>query len=311
MNRIRITPTDEQHWLDLRAKDLTSTDMAALFGCSPYSTLFEVWHRKREGVGSDFNDNDRMKWGRRLESAIARGIAEDQGWSVAPFKDYLRLPEHRIGSSFDFAFNNGGAVSGILEIKNVDGLAFKQTWVENDDGSIEAPPHIELQVQHQMLVAGHRDAYIGALVGGNRVVLIRREAQPDIQEAILAEAAKFWASIAEGRSPQPDFEKDAAFIASLYQHAEPGKLLDAKENEKLKALAMAYQQASHEEGQAKKAKEAAKAKMLVEIGDAEKVLGDGWSISAGVQGPLKVEAYERAGFRSFKVNFKKAAIPAA
>ena len=34
MNRITIAPESEQHWLDLRTQDLTSTDVAALFGLS-------------------------------------------------------------------------------------------------------------------------------------------------------------------------------------------------------------------------------------------------------------------------------------
>lgn len=317
MDRITITPDNEQHWLDLRTQDLTSTDVAALFGVSPYSTLFEVWHRKRNGTGSTLSDNERMRWGRRLEATIAQGIAEDKGWTCSPFKDYMRIPQFRLGASFDFIGWEKGVVGHgirgmghILEIKNVDSLVFKQTWTEDGD-SFEAPPHIELQVQHQLLVSGLKVAYIGALVGGNRVVLIRREAQADIQNAILREALKFWASVEAGQEPAPDFERDAAFIASLYQHAEPGKVLDAQGDEETARLVMAYQQASHEVKVAEEAKKAAKAALLVRIGDAEKVKGEGWTISAGVQGPVEVPAHTREGFRNFRITFKKSAAQAA
>ena len=46
---------------------------------------------------------------------------------------------------------------------------------ENDDGLIEAPLHIEFQVQHQLLVSGYQTAYIAVLVGGNTLKLIKRE----------------------------------------------------------------------------------------------------------------------------------------
>jgi predicted phage-related endonuclease len=280
--------------------------VAALFGCSPYSTLFEVWHRKAAGAGGFFSPNSRVLWGQRLEAAIARGIAEDQGWTAEPFKDYMRMDDLRLGASFDYLVRElDKAEPYILEIKNVDGLVFKQTWVEDGD-SFEAPPHIEIQVQHQLLVAGLKVAYIGALIGGNRVVLIRREAQPDIQAAIMREAAKFWASVAAGEAPTPDFEKDAAFIASLYQHAEPGKIFDAQGNGEIDTLVREYQRLGQESAALDKQREGVKAQLLTKIGDAEKVLGEGWSITAGVQGPTWVEAYERKGFRTFRVNLKKA-----
>ena len=40
----------EQEWLDLRKKDITSTDVAALFNLSPYKTEFELYHEKLSGV---------------------------------------------------------------------------------------------------------------------------------------------------------------------------------------------------------------------------------------------------------------------
>ena len=46
MDRERIERTSEQAWLQQRAKDVTSTEVSALFGLSPYMTEFELWHRK-------------------------------------------------------------------------------------------------------------------------------------------------------------------------------------------------------------------------------------------------------------------------
>ena len=140
MNATTITPKDEADWLAMRKQDVTSTESAALFGMSPYLTHFDLWHRKHSGNVPEFKTNERMKWGNRLESAIAHGIAEEQGWKVSPMKEYMRLPTSRIGSSFDFVITSLGEPVH-LEIKNVDYLAFRDGWIEHDDGTIDSVSH--------------------------------------------------------------------------------------------------------------------------------------------------------------------------
>ena len=100
-NTTEIIPfTTEEAWLQARQRDVTSTESAALFGMSPYVTRYDLWHRKRSGTAPEFKTNDRMKWGNRLEAAIAHGIAEEQGWEIRPMKEYMRDPDARMGSSY-------------------------------------------------------------------------------------------------------------------------------------------------------------------------------------------------------------------
>jgi len=81
---IQTIEIQNQHqWLTERAKDVTSTEVSALFGLSPYLTEFELFHQKRDAVVVKIEPNERMKWGNRLESAIAQGAAEDMGWNIA------------------------------------------------------------------------------------------------------------------------------------------------------------------------------------------------------------------------------------
>jgi predicted phage-related endonuclease len=91
-DRERFDITDEAAWLAARAVDLTSTEVATLYGLNPYSTLFETWHRKKAGEAVQRTDTDRMKWGRRLEAVVALGVAEDLGWKAEPRKIYQRIP---------------------------------------------------------------------------------------------------------------------------------------------------------------------------------------------------------------------------
>jgi putative phage-type endonuclease len=295
-----IVPKNDGHWHELRARDITSTEVAALFDINPYMTRFELWHRKKNQLIVQIEQNNRMKWGTRLEDAIARGIGEDQGWKIRRVNRYMRIPELRIGSSFDFEVTG---LDTLLEIKNVDGLAFRDGWIADGD-NVEAPPHIELQVQHQLAVSQKKSNTIGALVGGNNIVLLARPANVDVIAAIHRETKIFWDSIDANEPPAPDFSRDADFIASLYSTAAAGKILDASKDSAFRELATRYSEAQKTESTAKDAKEALKAEMLTMIGDAEKVMGGSFSISAGVVagGPV---SYERKPYRNFRLNWKK------
>lgn len=297
-----LTPVSEQEWLELRTKDITSTEVAALFGASPYTTRYELWHRKRDGKVVSFEANERMKWGTRLQSAIAHGIAEDQGWKVREMKEYIRLPEARTGSSFDYEYETAAGNKGILEVKNVDSLAYRDGWLV-EGNHVEAPPHIEFQAQHQLLTSGHAESHIGALIGGNTVSLLRRVPDLKVFAAIKAKIAEFWKSVDEGIEPAPDFHRDAEFIISQFGFSEPGKIIQADET--LIPLAEQYMAAGRDEKRAKEEKEALKAQMLTMIGDAEKVVSVGFSISAGMIGPKHVE-YDAEGYRNFRITPKKA-----
>lgn len=298
-----ILPESDEAWLKLRTKDITSTEIAALFGISPYMTSYELWHRKKNAEVVELEPNARMVWGNRLQDAIAKGICADNKWSFRQKTEYMRLPTLRMGSSFDYELG-GLEVPGILEIKNVDSLAYKEGWLINGD-SIEAPPHIELQVQHQLLVSGYGVVYIGALVGGNRVTLIRREPDVKIHDQIRAKAAEFWYSIDNNIEPKPDFTKDADFITALQKYAEPGKVMDATGDRRIASLVKEYKHWGEKQSDADKQKKGVKAELLTLIGNAEKVIADWGTISAGTTPPTLVEAYQRESFRNFRVNLKK------
>jgi len=293
-----IQPKDESHWLSLRRQDVTSTEVAALFGKSPYCTPYELWHRKHDNLEVEYEANERMKWGTRLQDSIAAGIAEDQNWPIRKMTEYIRDRELRLGASFDFAVES----NGILEVKNVDSLAFRDGWLVDGD-NIEAPLQIEFQVQTQLALSGRKWATIGALIGGNRVVLIRREPDRDVIQAIQTKVREFWKSVELHAEPKPDFSKDASIIGKLYSFAEPGKVFNA--DDRVSKLAYAYKLASDEAKIASEKKDVAKAEILTLVGDAEKILGETFTISAGMIGPALVPAYERKGYRTFKVTFKK------
>lgn len=295
MNRELLSFSTEAEWLAMRDKDLTSTEVSALFGCSPYATTYELFHRKTGQLVVDFELNDRIKWGNRLETAIALGIAEDLGLIVEPFKVYARIPELRLGSSFDFKivglddkytgddetyrdlFRENGP--GIMEVKNVDGLQFKRAWIS--DGAIqEAPPHIELQVQHQQEVSDMEWTVIAPLVGGNTPVPFYRLRDRAIGALIRQKGAEFWAMVESGKAPAPDYVADAETINQLLRETN-GVTVDMTGNERLHELVAEHERASDAYKAAETAKKAAKAEILTIIGASAKAMLKGCYINAG------------------------------
>lgn len=295
-----IQPTNQQDWLRLRTFDITSTDVAALFGISPYTTKFELWHRKQRGDIVEFTENKRMKWGTALQDTIAAQIAKDKGWTIRRMTEYIRDEDLRAGASFDFAIGE----DGLLEIKNVDNLIYRDNWIEDDNGNIQAPPHIEIQVQHQLLVSGREYAHIGALVGGNDEKLIYRKRDEVVIAAIRQAVSDFWVSIAAHNAPEPNFVEDAAFISKLYGYAEPNKVMDVRGDGTFEEKMMLHKKLGEDAKAIGEQRDAIKAELLTIIGDAEKVTGDSFTISAGIIPEAQI-SYTRSAYRMFKPSWRK------
>lgn len=321
-----ITPDSEEHWLSLRREDVTSTEAAALFGMSPYMTQYELWHVKQGLMPNVFEDNERIQAGRHLEPAIASLVSERYGVVVEPFKVYARN-EHRAGSSFDYRivgvtdspvddtrlrvmFEQHGP--GVLELKNVDSLAFRRNW--QDD---EAPGHIEVQLQHQLALAGHHQwGAIVALVGGHTTHAYIRERRQDVGDTIMAAVDDFWRSV-EAKTPPPVlYPDDAEVVIALHQFSD-GSIHDARDDEELAALLAEYDALGAQEKAIDERRKVIKATVLDRIGDAAKIVWSGGSVSltqtkdspGTLVTPDMVGQYVggRKGYRMFRVYAKPTA----
>lgn len=191
MQREIIPFTTEEAWLQNRKQDLTSTDIADLFGCG-YSNYDELFNRKLNGLDGTFVPNERSDWGKALEPAIAQEFARKHNWTIRKKSEYIRIPALRIGSSFDYEIKSSNF--GILmEIKNVGVDAYRRDWIKGFE--IQAPAKIEIQCQVELLVSELPELFLCVLVGGNQDNVLRRVPNNKIQDAILLKAAEFWRKI--------------------------------------------------------------------------------------------------------------------
>lgn len=314
MKRETITHATEAAWLADRKRFVTSTEAAALFDAGVYTkTFYELYHLKAGTVQPDaFEGNERTRWGNRLEAPIAYGVAEDLGLVVEPYKVFITVPEAGIASSFDFIVTGlvDGAEEnvfrdmfrkhgrGLLEIKNVDGLQFRRAWL--DDGeTVEAPVHIEAQVQHQLEVADLEWSILAPLVGGNTPKPILRLRDRDTGEAIRVKATELWQRVRAGAEPQPNFQKDGDVIAQVYRDND-GSSVDLSDNKRLAELCREYKAAGEDEKAAKARRDTAKAEILTIVKAAKSAAASGFKISAGTNKP-SFRAYYRDEYTKLTV----------
>jgi predicted phage-related endonuclease len=316
-----ITCWSREEWLAERHKVVSSTESAALFGMSPYLTPLELAIAKQQNEPAEFEANERMLWGTRLQDAIADGICEDYGLVIHPFENrFSRRIDLRMGSSFDYAISGRHVIlprpdnvltamydkfgPGLLEIKNVDSLQFKKEWLDG-----EAPDHIEIQLQHQLQCVDYKWGAIAALVGGNRIELVIRERDDEVGFKIESKIRGFWQDLESGKLPDPTWPQDADFIAKLYNVAIPDKVINVSEgaldhDPDVMRWCEEYRQAHETLTIAQEVKDTRKAMILARIRDAEKVIAGKYRISASMVGPCHVE-YDRKGYRDFRVTEPK------
>ena len=108
---------------------------------------------------------------------------------------------------------------------------------------------------------------------------------------------------------------DAAAVIRLNSYAEPGRLRDARGDEVIASAIADYARIGREIEDLQAIRDSRKAEILTMIGDAEKVLANGFTISAGMvadsPGTLvtadMVGQYVggRRGYRNFRVTSKK------
>ena len=267
MNRVIVTPRDEEHWLAMRKNDVTSSDCHLMVGHA-----YELWQEKHCGVMRDFRDNIRIRCGNKLEAGIAELTQEE--FKLMPFRrfdEYIRIPEYRIGSSFDFQFED----ETIYEIKQVDQWIFKDNWVTGYPNAM--PEKIEWQVQQQMFVSGRLRTIVGVLVGGNVPHIFVRYLQRPAVELMKKKAWEFW----NAPCPDPLYEKDAKCIAKMHANVTTDTVHEIVEDDKLIGILEHYLTESATESAAKKYKESYKAQALEIIGESEEAKGCGFTVSAG------------------------------
>lgn len=209
-----------------RVGKIGSSMVAALFDRSPYLTKLGLYNHFALETEIDRDPDERMNWGKRLQDDILEAVQEDRGWDLVPKgdDDWLDHPDPtlRCGATIDSEVINHGKGLGVVECKNVDRMIWLQTWT-----ATTAPPHIELQLQHQLFVTGAKWGAIAALVGGNELHIVERDALPALHGRIAAALRTFWGQVAAKTPPDAlGLPEELPDLATLYPETIPDPVLE-------------------------------------------------------------------------------------
>lgn len=275
-----------------------ASESAALFGASPYTTKFELWHQKVGNIAvPNLDDVERIMAGQYLEPSIAAWAGAKWGMDIRDVPDYRVSPSvGQMGCSLDFETNDGSPV----EIKNVDSLIFRDQWASDGDIITDAPMHILVQIQHQLAcpLPDHdrpERSWLIVCVGGNRLYRMEVPRHDAMISRIEQEVKDFWYSVKAGVAPAPQFDLDSDAISLLYQ-GRGVELLDMRGNDRARDLAAAYLAGLEVEKTGRNQKSAAMAELKTILGDARAgVMDDGYAIRGS---PIKeTTSVTKAHFR--------------
>ncbi|MFE7928372.1 YqaJ viral recombinase family protein [Streptomyces sp. NPDC057456] len=210
-----ILPADasREEWLTVRRAGIGGSDVAAILGLDDYRGPLKVWEEK---AGYQEPENDRMRWGTRLEGVIAEGFEEETGLATAiPAGTFAHLDRPWALVNIDrHVLDETGAVVAALELKNKSEYVAKK-WEGND----EAPDAPALQAHWATAVGGYSHSYVAALLGGNRLTVFRQERNEELIAELFRICGEWYQRhIIEGVRPPADGAKGTKdFLAALYE----------------------------------------------------------------------------------------------
>lgn len=263
-----------------RASVVGASEVAALFGESPYLTHFELWHRKSGTIATpDFNhvgedgtpEDERIYWGVRLEAAIIEAAKERFGYTDREQVKHLTNGKG-LGGHPDRRVICPKRGPGVLEIKTVDWL-IRKGWGD------EPPMHYLLQSQAYQGLDGVQWGDVLVLVGGNKLERFCYDFRPKVYAEIERRVEAFWQSVEAGPAPKPDYSRDGDTLRQL--HADAGNEPIDLKGDNLAAIAAAEYLAGKElEKQGKDRADAALAELIDKMGEHSLAFLDGFTVRA-------------------------------
>lgn len=276
-----ITVNSEAHWHEIRAKHVGASEAAALFGVSPWETVWQLHMRKRGKLAAtDMSQNVAVQAGVHMEPALAGWAAERWGMSLRKVRRYLECDDcPGLGASLDY--EEYGA--GLLVPVEIKWSLWGKEWEWDGDEITDFPLNYGVQVQAQMACAGASSAWLIAFCGGD-LRRCRIDAIPSMIADLKTLTTQFWDDVRAEREPPIDFTKDAEAVTSLYQVAED-RIVDLTTDNRAVELCAQYRDAAERETAAKANKDAAKAELLTKIGTAKAAKAGQYKITASMVAP--------------------------
>lgn len=260
-----------EEWLRWRKKGIGGSDVSAILGINKWTSAIELWLDKTNQKNDPVEVNEAMQWGTILEPIIRNHFAAVTGKAVMEVKAMLQHPDYPFMlADVDGVTTDDNGNPAILEIKTASEYK-RDEWLDG------VPTYYQTQVQHYLCVTGVSKAYVAVLIGGNSFRIYEVDADPEIQQMLIAVEKNFWDKVQNMIRPDMD-GSDAAkdLLDQIYRGGVEEEIIlpeDAVE------WVDAYIEASAEEDNAKAKKQEASNHLKEIMGDYDKASCLGHSIS--------------------------------
>ena len=260
-----------EEWLRWRKKGIGGSDVSAILGINKWTSAIELWLDKTNQKNDPVEVNEAMEWGTILEPIIREHFAATTGKTVMEVKAMLQHPDHPFMiADVDGVTTDDNGNPAILEIKTASEYK-RDEWLEG------VPTYYQTQVQHYLCVTGVSKAYVAVLIGGNTFRVYEVDADPEIQQMLIAVEKNFWNMVTNMIRPDID-GSDAAkdILDQIYRGGVEEEIILPEEAVE---WVDAYIEASADEDSAKAKKQEASNHLKEIMGDYDKASCMGHSIS--------------------------------
>ena len=202
MAKLRQFKTREK-WLEARRGGIGGSDAPAVLGVDPYKSALEVYCDKI-GIAEPQEDNDAMRWGRKLEPLVAEAYEEQTGRELKDFGFNI----WQGNELFLIASQDRQIVKpriGHLEIKT-------SNYLKEGDLAEKIPVHWQVQYQHTLAATGLDWGGFAILLNARKLFWIDVERDGSFIAVMLETEAKFWKRVRDHDPPPPDSSESATRV---------------------------------------------------------------------------------------------------
>ena len=240
---------DRDEWRKARQFGIGSSEAPVLFGEGFISPL-RLWLQKRGTLEPpNLDEIEAVRWGVLMQDVVATEMwgrmlqcgewtggdgaregadlgraemlyqADAWEWLLATPDYWVTMPD---GPIVPLEIKTTGVFTGYPS-GDVDGYAPFEAF----------PARVRIQCQQQLMVLGKPYGYLASLVGGQRLVWTRYEADTDMMGAILSFGRNFWQCVQSGDVPELDGSDDERDAIEEWRPPGSDKVLDLSTGEYL------------------------------------------------------------------------------
>jgi putative phage-type endonuclease len=291
------TINDRNEWLRWRQDTIGASEVAAVFGLSPFQTPLDLFIAKTQRVTVD--ETAIMKRGRILEAAgLAALQIEKPEWHCRPAGFFLSNKENRISATPDFVTIDNEPV----ELKAPTPRTFETEW------TVEPPLYHQLQALTQAVLLGAERAWIAALIVDRFSAELTTYEIPRnaaVETKIKNGVRAFWQRIKDNNPPPPTFGSDADSLAALWP-TDRGPMLDMTGDNRMAKIVDDRASCRMAARRLEKAIEEIDDEIKTKIGGAEGAFGDGWRVTWKTE-HRAASVRPAQSFRVLRINQKRKA----